>query len=705
MSCKDHHGNTPDIPIYISTVEVMLSSSRVTPTQASKSSVWCSSFQKMPPAQILSDSAWYFPAHLSSAETMPRSDISSSGCRSSVVYSSRLDIVLAHTSKGKDFGKDNSCVNPSGIRSACPIPPYNSFCSSDAPSPLTSCKPCSGSAWSACHTSGDYVDAKQVAASFPPTTASRALPCWTSRLDVALCAIPPVSRSHSKNLHTALGPCRAETAQHGNSQCNAQLSNLHASVKFYISTCSIAIKPFRTHPQRSSHAYSSLVLPQFKKFSSASNGFPVESQMAHHAIPSTASEDLHITQFHVTSTSGSGLPQQTVSKEIWISPTSVSKRDNPVSQRPAARGHLDPNLVVFQNNYSSNKNFERTSSPGIISTHHNVSKITLILATPWTSFPIQVIREFRKNPAPSILIRTSGTDTVGQSFHCGRLGSGFSLSINPACYPKLLPSQQNRANSESKSFQEPGTISGNANQDTVVSTVQACATNAASDRADESAWCPSISVKIASFGTGRKVNYLKSSDFRNTVDEVEQQIKKHEAFEKLMASQDEKELSLQEQVTRLQQNNGLEDASIQLKLNTIIERRRYIKELSQSRQEKLQTAFLAAVFYQNLAEAESWIEERIQKLQASPFQSLTNLSDKMKLLQKHQVFETEIAVHMDLIATVNMVSLNVFNLKFLKHSEKESFYFNLCPVYGLCKCLCESNYLYLCIKTFTSEDS
>nr|XP_056707864.1 spectrin beta chain, non-erythrocytic 5 [Euleptes europaea] len=148
--------------------------------------------------------------------------------------------------------------------------------------------------------------------------------------------------------------------------------------------------------------------------------------------------------------------------------------------------------------------------------------------------------------------------------------------------------------------------------------------------------------------------YLKSSDFRNTVDEVEQQIKKHEAFEKLLASQDEKELSLQEQATRLQQNNELEGASIQLKLNSIIERRRYIKELSQSRQEKLQTAFLAAIFYQNLAEAESWIEERIQKLEDSPFQSSSSLSDKMKLLQKHQVFETEIVAHMDLIATVNM---------------------------------------------------
>ncbi|KAL8169453.1 UNVERIFIED_CONTAM: hypothetical protein K2H54_049394 [Gekko kuhli] len=148
--------------------------------------------------------------------------------------------------------------------------------------------------------------------------------------------------------------------------------------------------------------------------------------------------------------------------------------------------------------------------------------------------------------------------------------------------------------------------------------------------------------------------YLKSSDFRSTGDEVEQQIKKHEAFEKLLASHDEKELSLQEQASRLQQKSELEGSSIQHKLNSITERRRYLKELSQNRREKLQTALLAAIFYQNLAEAESWIEERIQKLEDSSFQSLSNLSDKMKLLQKHQAFETEILAHVDLIATVNM---------------------------------------------------
>ncbi|XP_062823236.1 spectrin beta chain, non-erythrocytic 5 [Anolis carolinensis] len=149
--------------------------------------------------------------------------------------------------------------------------------------------------------------------------------------------------------------------------------------------------------------------------------------------------------------------------------------------------------------------------------------------------------------------------------------------------------------------------------------------------------------------------HLKSSDFANAVDEAEQQIKKHEAFEKILVSQEEKELLLRYQVEKLQWDSEVEGKQIQHKLNTVLEKRRHIKELSQSRQEKLKTAFLLALFYQNLAEAESWIDERMQKLEDSSFQNPSNLRDKMKLLQKHQVFETEILAHEDLIATVNMI--------------------------------------------------
>ncbi|NXD33924.1 SPTN5 protein, partial [Copsychus sechellarum] len=147
--------------------------------------------------------------------------------------------------------------------------------------------------------------------------------------------------------------------------------------------------------------------------------------------------------------------------------------------------------------------------------------------------------------------------------------------------------------------------------------------------------------------------YLKSSDLGRSVDEVEQLIRKHEAFEKLLASQDEKMMSLQEQASRLGKADGLEGQKMQHKLDVIRERKRQIKDLSQSRREKLQTALLLALFYQNLEEAEDWISERMQKLEDPSIQDPSNLQDKMKLLQKHQVFEAEILANEEIITAVN----------------------------------------------------
>ncbi|NXU59728.1 SPTN5 protein, partial [Turnix velox] len=146
--------------------------------------------------------------------------------------------------------------------------------------------------------------------------------------------------------------------------------------------------------------------------------------------------------------------------------------------------------------------------------------------------------------------------------------------------------------------------------------------------------------------------YLKTSDLGSSVHEVEQLIKKHEAFEKLLTSQDEKMTSLQEQARKLEKAGGLEVPKIQHKLNTIHQRRKQIKDLSQSRREKLQTALLLALFYQNLEEAEDWISERMQKLEDPSIQDPSNLQEKMKLLQKHQVFEAEILANEEIITAV-----------------------------------------------------
>ncbi|XP_067895807.1 spectrin beta chain, non-erythrocytic 5 isoform X2 [Heterodontus francisci] len=148
--------------------------------------------------------------------------------------------------------------------------------------------------------------------------------------------------------------------------------------------------------------------------------------------------------------------------------------------------------------------------------------------------------------------------------------------------------------------------------------------------------------------------YLRSSELGTSMDSVDSLIKRHEAFEKLLATQEEKVMSLQEQAGKLKEE-GLkrDDASrIQQKLNTILERRNRIKELSQSRRRDLSTARLLARFNQDLTEEESWISERMQKLKDNSCADTSDLQGKLKLLQKHQAFEAEILAHHAIITSV-----------------------------------------------------
>lgn len=60
-----------------------------------------------------------------------------------------------------------------------------------------------------------------------------------------------------------------------------------------------------------------------------------------------------------------------------------------------------------------------------------------------------------------------------------------------------------------------------------------------------------------------------------------------------------------------------------------------------------------------MLQAEDWISERMQKLEDPSIQDPSNLQDKMKLLQKHQVFEAEILANEEIITAVNKVTLSL----------------------------------------------
>lgn len=139
---------------------------------------------------------------------------------------------------------------------------------------------------------------------------------------------------------------------------------------------------------------------------------------------------------------------------------------------------------------------------------------------------------------------------------------------------------------------------------------------------------------------------LGNTDFGITVDEVSRQLKKHDAFEKLIQTQDERLEALMQTGDKLISQKHFEGNAVSRKLAEIQNKRARIRDLCAQRRAQLDDALLYAEFMRDVAEALSWIAEKQKKLDAEiKTGEVTNLEDKIKKLQKHQAFVAEIAAN------------------------------------------------------------
>ncbi|KAL0275436.1 UNVERIFIED_CONTAM: hypothetical protein PYX00_003283 [Menopon gallinae] len=140
---------------------------------------------------------------------------------------------------------------------------------------------------------------------------------------------------------------------------------------------------------------------------------------------------------------------------------------------------------------------------------------------------------------------------------------------------------------------------------------------------------------------------LNNDDFGTSVDEVASQVKKHDAFEKLVATQEERVSALQEHGAKLIQQNHFETSTIKQHLADVVARRMKVAQLCQLRRQKLDDSLLYAQFVRDVAEAESWIGEKQKRLHADANQGeeSASLEDKIKKLQKHQAFQAELSAN------------------------------------------------------------
>ncbi|XP_073733567.1 spectrin beta chain, non-erythrocytic 5 [Callorhinus ursinus] len=137
---------------------------------------------------------------------------------------------------------------------------------------------------------------------------------------------------------------------------------------------------------------------------------------------------------------------------------------------------------------------------------------------------------------------------------------------------------------------------------------------------------------------------LKTGALGNSVEEVEQLIRKHETFQKVLTAQDEKEAALCEQA------KTLGGPHVQDRLRTVLVHRARVKDLAESRGQALHASLLMTGFTRAVTQAQDWIEERIQQLKEPVPPG--DLKDKLRLLGKHQAFEAEVQAHETFITSV-----------------------------------------------------
>ncbi|XP_050536729.1 spectrin beta chain, non-erythrocytic 5 isoform X2 [Daktulosphaira vitifoliae] len=146
---------------------------------------------------------------------------------------------------------------------------------------------------------------------------------------------------------------------------------------------------------------------------------------------------------------------------------------------------------------------------------------------------------------------------------------------------------------------------------------------------------------------------LANLDYGNTVDQVASLVKKHEGFEKLFETQEEKIALLKEHCDKLLNQNHFESDLISRRLNEVLARRAHIRKLSVLRKQKLDDALLHTQFLRDVDEAESWINEKRKKLDVEISKGdVNNLEDKIKKLQKHQAFQAELSANQGRINTI-----------------------------------------------------
>ncbi|KAL3276987.1 hypothetical protein HHI36_012347 [Cryptolaemus montrouzieri] len=177
-------------------------------------------------------------------------------------------------------------------------------------------------------------------------------------------------------------------------------------------------------------------------------------------------------------------------------------------------------------------------------------------------------------------------------------------------------------------------------------------------------------AKVIEDATNAQEAALGILDLGETVEEVANQLKKHEEFEKVIYHQDEKLDILIQSGHKLISQNHFDSPSISAKLEEIQNKRRKVHHLCLERKIILDNALLYAEFNRDITEIQIWITEKQKKLETQmKTGDVQNLEEKIKMLQKHQAFQAEVTANEIRIVEIKQKGEKLLNLRHSASSD------------------------------------
>uniref|UniRef100_A0A183DQ64 SH3 domain-containing protein n=1 Tax=Gongylonema pulchrum TaxID=637853 RepID=A0A183DQ64_9BILA len=157
----------------------------------------------------------------------------------------------------------------------------------------------------------------------------------------------------------------------------------------------------------------------------------------------------------------------------------------------------------------------------------------------------------------------------------------------------------------------------------------------------------------------------------DTGDNVESLIKKHEDFDKAIASQQEKISALQTFANQLINADHYDKNAVAEKRDQILQRWDRLKAALIEKRSKLGESQTLQQFSRDADEIENWIAEKFQIAQEESYRDPTHIQQKH---QKQQAFEAELAANADRIATLITAGQNLIDASKCAGGEARFFF-------------------------------